>query len=154
MTALNPIFSPGDSVGVTTSSTTRASLVSSPPPVLLREIRHLLSDIADSPLSRRWTLGSTLFLCSFAAMMGPLAYAQHLLSTPRLPFTAAYFGSIGMTLYFAIGVSQTAPPPSCVELGRGVALQRGLYVNSRRSSKALSSLCCAPSSSWHALHGI
>lgn len=54
-----------------------------------------------------WTLGSTLFLCSFAAMMGPLAYAQHLLSTPRLPFTAAYFGSIGMTLYFAIGLQST-----------------------------------------------
>ncbi|KAK1769466.1 SFT2-domain-containing protein [Phialemonium atrogriseum] len=54
-----------------------------------------------------WTLGSTLFLCSFAAMMGPLTYALHLLSTPRLPFTAAYFGSIGMTLYFAIGLRST-----------------------------------------------
>ena len=54
----------------------------------------------------RWTLGSVLFLCSFAAMMGPMAYVQHLASGPRLPFTAAYFGSIGLTLYFAIGVSQ------------------------------------------------
>lgn len=45
--------------------------------------------------------------------MGPWAYVQHLLSTPRLPFTAAYFGSIGMTLYFAIGVSQ----PYLVPLG-------------------------------------
>lgn len=55
---------------------------------------------------RRWTLGSILFLSSFAAMMGPWAYLQHLASTPRLPFTAAYFGSLGLTLYFSIGVSQ------------------------------------------------
>jgi len=31
--------------------------------------------------------------------------ARHLLSTPRLPFTGAYFGSIAMTLYFSLGVS-------------------------------------------------
>lgn len=37
--------------------------------------------------------------------MGPLAYAKHLISGPRLPFTAAYFGSIALTLYFAVGVS-------------------------------------------------
>ncbi|SRR6266480_7261689 len=30
---------------------------------------------------------------------------QHLLSGARLPFTAAYFGSIAFTLYFSIGVS-------------------------------------------------
>ncbi|KAM3521818.1 hypothetical protein NHJ13051_006030 [Beauveria bassiana] len=34
--------------------------------------------------------------------MGPMNYVYHLLSTPRLPFTAAYFGSIIMTLAFAI----------------------------------------------------
>jgi hypothetical protein len=39
--------------------------------------------------------------------MGPWAYLQHLASTPRLPFTAAYFGSLGLTLYFSIGVSHT-----------------------------------------------
>jgi hypothetical protein len=45
-------------------------------------------------------------------MMGPMAYVQHLASGPRLPFTAAYFGSIGLTLYFAIGVSQKQCPPA------------------------------------------
>lgn len=50
-----------------------------------------------------------LFLSSFAAIMGPWAYLQHLASTPRLPFTAAYFGSLGLTLYFSIGVSQACP---------------------------------------------
>lgn len=51
-----------------------------------------------------WTVGSILFLTSWAVLQGPLTYAMHLLSTPRLPFTAAYFGSIGLTLFFALGV--------------------------------------------------
>lgn len=40
-------------------------------------------------------------------MMGPWAYVQHLASTPRLPFTAAYFGSIALTLYFSLGLHST-----------------------------------------------
>lgn len=39
--------------------------------------------------------------------MGPYQYAVHLISGPRLPFTAAYFGSIAMTIYFAVGVRLT-----------------------------------------------
>lgn len=31
--------------------------------------------------------------------------ARHLISQERLPFTATYFGSIALTLYFALGVS-------------------------------------------------
>lgn len=54
-----------------------------------------------------WTLGSMFFLASFAAMMGPMAYLRHLLSTERLPFTAAYFGSLGLSLYFALGLHST-----------------------------------------------
>lgn len=38
-------------------------------------------------------------------MMGPWTYAAHLMSGPRLPFTAAYFGSIALTLYFSLGAS-------------------------------------------------
>lgn len=51
-----------------------------------------------------WSVGSALFLVSWAVLMGPWSYAKHLVSGSRLPFTAAYFGSIGLTLYFAIGV--------------------------------------------------
>ncbi|OBT89548.1 hypothetical protein VE02_01085 [Pseudogymnoascus sp. 03VT05] len=50
-----------------------------------------------------WSLGSVLFLASWAVMMGPLTYGKHLVSAQRLPFTAAYFGSIGLTLYFSLG---------------------------------------------------
>ncbi|KAJ8061336.1 hypothetical protein OCU04_010399 [Sclerotinia nivalis] len=51
-----------------------------------------------------WTLGSMLFLASWAAMMGPWTYISHLISAPRLPFTTTYFGSIGLTLYFSLGL--------------------------------------------------
>ncbi|CAJ2513451.1 Uu.00g015700.m01.CDS01 [Anthostomella pinea] len=54
-----------------------------------------------------WSFGSVLFLSSFAAMMGPMAYAKHLTSGTRLPFTAAYFGSIALTIYFSIGLQST-----------------------------------------------
>ena len=47
-----------------------------------------------------------LFIASWAFLMGPYQYATHLMSGPRLPFTAAYFGSIVMTIYFAVGVSR------------------------------------------------
>ena len=53
----------------------------------------------------RWSMGSILFLASWAVLLGPVTYTHHLISGPRLPFTAAYFGTIALTLYFAIGVS-------------------------------------------------
>ncbi|KAF2460879.1 Got1/Sft2-like family-domain-containing protein [Lineolata rhizophorae] len=54
-----------------------------------------------------WTVASMLFLVSWAVIMGPIQYIQHLLSGPRLPFTAAYFGSIALTLYFSLGLHST-----------------------------------------------
>lgn len=42
--------------------------------------------------------------------MGPVVYVKHLISEARLPFTAAYFGSIGMTLFSAIGVRPSVYP--------------------------------------------
>ena len=66
----------------------------------------IFSNSVTDEVPRRWTLGSVLFLSSFAVMMGPWAYFRHLISTPRLPFTSAYFGSLALTIYFSIGVSQ------------------------------------------------
>lgn len=77
-------------------------------------------------------MGSVLFLAAWSVMMGPIQYSkpalsqlrlhtciciiyaddatvQHLISGPRLPFTAAYFGSIALTLYFSLGVSLPCP---------------------------------------------
>ncbi|KAF3173131.1 protein transport protein sft2 [Orbilia oligospora] len=51
-----------------------------------------------------WTVGSLLFLSSWAILYGPVNYARHLLSSERLPFTGIYFGSIALTLYFALGL--------------------------------------------------
>ncbi|CAK3994872.1 transport SFT2 [Lecanosticta acicola] len=54
-----------------------------------------------------WSMASALFLGSWAVMMGPLTYVRHLISQERLPFTATYFGSIALTLYFAVGLRST-----------------------------------------------
>jgi len=63
-----------------------------------------------------------MFLASFAAIMGPMNYVYHLLSTPRLPFTAAYFGSITLTLVFALKVCLELPCSS-TNTNRPVASQ-------------------------------
>jgi len=40
----------------------------------------------------------------FAVLQGPLAHMAHLFSKERIPFTCAYFSSLALTLFFAIGV--------------------------------------------------
>lgn len=72
--------------------------------------------------------------------MGPYQYATHLISGPRLPFTATYFGAIALTIYSAVGVS---PPPfrfACADI--------------RHSFKILYSHCFVQSFSLLPLHGI
>lgn len=41
---------------------------------------------------------------SFAVLIGPINHIKHLLSKERLPFTVAYLASLGLTLYFSVGV--------------------------------------------------
>jgi len=50
-----------------------------------------------------WSVGSLLFLSSWAVLNGPVNYAKHLMSRERLPFTGVYLGSIVLTLYFSVG---------------------------------------------------
>ena len=54
-------------------------------------------------------MGSALFLASWAVLLGPKTYGTHLLSGPRLPFTAVYFGAIALTLFFAFKVRPSSP---------------------------------------------
>ncbi|GAO51088.1 hypothetical protein G7K_5200-t1 [Saitoella complicata NRRL Y-17804] len=54
-----------------------------------------------------WTVGSLLFLSSFAALQGPISYFKHLFSGSRIPFTATYFTSMVLTIYFALGLQST-----------------------------------------------
>ncbi|EER39886.1 SFT2 domain-containing protein [Histoplasma capsulatum H143] len=82
---------------------------------------HCASDYISAYLIFTWSVGSVLFLISWAVLMGPMAYVKHLASGPRLPFTGAYFTSIGLTLYFAIGkftpivlISLLRYSPSCI----------------------------------------
>ena len=62
----------------------------------------------------RWSFGSVLFLASWAVLMGPLTYAKHLISGPRLPFTAVYFASIVLTLFSAMKVRLHLSSCHCV----------------------------------------
>lgn len=50
-------------------------------------------------------MGSILILVSVALLRGPLSHLQHMMTKERIPFTVSYVGSMGMTLYAAIGVS-------------------------------------------------
>ncbi|KAG2172012.1 hypothetical protein INT43_001489 [Umbelopsis isabellina] len=48
-------------------------------------------------------MGSILMLISVALLRGPWAHVKHMMSLERLPFTAAYLGTMGLTLYFSLG---------------------------------------------------
>jgi len=50
-----------------------------------------------------FSLGSLLVMFGFSVLIGPINHAKHLLSKERLPFSFVYFGSLGLTLYFALG---------------------------------------------------
>jgi len=50
-----------------------------------------------------FSLGSMLVMFGFSVLIGPINHIKHLLSKDRLPFTFAYFTSLGLTLYFALG---------------------------------------------------
>ena len=70
-----------------------------------QKVRHSMDGGKSSfPLQVNPSTGTPLKSQSFAALQGPLPYMKHLISPPRIPFTAAYFGSLGLTLYFAVGV--------------------------------------------------
>jgi hypothetical protein len=50
------------------------------------------------------------------------------LSQERLPFTATYFGSIGLTLYFAVGVRFPPPPPSSHHISLPCTITHGSLI--------------------------
>ncbi|KAF9238367.1 ER-to-golgi vesicle protein transport Sft2 [Melanogaster broomeanus] len=51
-----------------------------------------------------FSLGSLLVMVGFSILMGPINHFNHLISKERLPFSAVYFTSLGLTLYFSLGV--------------------------------------------------
>ncbi|KAN0065369.1 Protein transport protein sft2 [Thecaphora frezii] len=56
-----------------------------------------------------FSLGSLLFMVGFSLLSGPLAHLKHILSKERLPFSFAYFGSLALTMYFALGPRSMLP---------------------------------------------
>ena len=49
-----------------------------------------------------FTLGSLMFMSSFALLKGPMAHLRSICSRDRLQFTSAYLGSMALTLYSAL----------------------------------------------------
>ncbi|TFK29074.1 ER-to-golgi vesicle protein transport Sft2 [Coprinopsis marcescibilis] len=50
-----------------------------------------------------FSLGSLLVMFGFSVLIGPLNHMKHLISKERLPFSAVYVSSLGLTLYFSLG---------------------------------------------------
>ncbi|KAF7373368.1 Protein transport protein SFT2 [Mycena sanguinolenta] len=51
-----------------------------------------------------FSLGSLLVMFGFSVLIGPMNHIRHLVTSERLPFTLVYFSSLGLTLYFALGL--------------------------------------------------
>ncbi|KAJ3868485.1 Got1/Sft2-like family-domain-containing protein [Lentinula edodes] len=57
-----------------------------------------------SKFALSFSLGSLLVMIGFSVLIGPINHLKHLVSKERLPFTFIYFGSLGATLYFSLGL--------------------------------------------------
>ncbi|KAJ7058140.1 Got1/Sft2-like family-domain-containing protein [Mycena amicta] len=51
-----------------------------------------------------FSLGSMLVMFGFSVLIGPINHIKHLVTAERLPFTLVYFSSLGLTIYFALGL--------------------------------------------------
>lgn len=60
--------------------------------------------LAPSKFALSFTIGCCLVLSAFAALKGWRRQAQQMLARERLPFTAGYLGSIGLTLYASVAL--------------------------------------------------
>lgn len=54
-----------------------------------------------------FTLGSLFMIFSFSFLYGPVNHFKHLFSLDRFIFTFTYFGTLILTLYFAMAVQST-----------------------------------------------
>jgi len=65
-----------------------------------------------------FSLGSVFSLSSFSFLWGPYNHLVHLLSKERLPFTIVYISSLGLTLYFAMGLQSAilTPIAACAQV--------------------------------------
>ncbi|KAG7087589.1 hypothetical protein E1B28_013543 [Marasmius oreades] len=63
-----------------------------------------LTMLRPSKFALAFSLGSLLVMIGFSVLIGPINHLKHLVSKERLPFTFVYFGSLGLTLYFSLGL--------------------------------------------------
>ncbi|KAF5361404.1 hypothetical protein D9758_006259 [Tetrapyrgos nigripes] len=65
---------------------------------------NLRSQSRPSKFALSFSLGSLLVMIGFSVLIGPINHLKHLVSKERLPFTFIYFSSLGLTLYFTLGL--------------------------------------------------
>ncbi|KDQ54532.1 hypothetical protein JAAARDRAFT_38208 [Jaapia argillacea MUCL 33604] len=63
-----------------------------------------LMAIRPAKFALAFSLGSLLVMFGFSVLIGPINHIKHLLSKERLPFSAAYLSSLGLTLYFSLSL--------------------------------------------------
>ncbi|KAJ4481026.1 Got1/Sft2-like family-domain-containing protein [Lentinula aciculospora] len=63
-----------------------------------------LTMLRPSKFALAFSLGSLLVMIGFSVLIGPINHLKHLITKERLPFTFIYFGSLGATLYFSLGL--------------------------------------------------
>lgn len=63
-----------------------------------------------------WSMGSLLFVLAFGVLQGPVAYMKHITSKDRLPFTAFFFVTCLLTIYFAAIAKSTLLTIPCAIL--------------------------------------
>ncbi|KAF9264556.1 ER-to-golgi vesicle protein transport Sft2 [Marasmius fiardii PR-910] len=67
-------------------------------------LRRVSFGLEPSKFALACSLGSLLVMIGFSVLIGPINHLKHLVSKERLPFTFIYFASLGLTLYFSLGL--------------------------------------------------
>ena len=70
----------------------------------VRQLRKSTGHVRVRPCIIWKRVGLRLNVHRFAVLIGPVNHIKHLCQRERLPFSAAYIGSLALTLYFALGV--------------------------------------------------
>lgn len=86
-------------------------------PLTWHTLRHQPGEFTRDVWVRQDQILSHLFqthLCSrFSVLIGPINHIKHLVSKDRLPFSIVYLASLGLTLYFALGVRSVSLSLRC-----------------------------------------
>lgn len=90
------------------------------------------------------TRGGGQLFTRFSVLIGPINHIKHLVSKERLPFSVAYLASLGLTLYFSLGVSSPLLSTTCLSTNTRVT-QAHSYLGSLIGAIVQVRSCSCPS---------